>query len=108
MSEQITTSSGRDICPDLRPGIHSNEVAKGNGRLHRGLFSMIGASTLAWSGMGWAQDISPEVEQKMELYQSVHESMPDTVRDRLSGSGLNLEHAIAQWDEIKSRMKRGF
>jgi hypothetical protein len=112
MSEQITTSSDRDICSARDPwvvwwpGIHSNKVAKGNARLPRGLFSIIGASTLAWGSIAWAQEIPPEVEQKMELYQSVHESLPTNVRDRLSGSGLNLHHVMMEWDEFQSRMER--
>jgi hypothetical protein len=32
--------------------------------------------------------------------------MPDAVRDRLSGSGLNVAHVMAEWDEIKFRMER--
>jgi hypothetical protein len=42
----------------------------------------------------------------MELYQRVHESLPTNVRDRLSGSGLNLHHVMMEWDEFQSRMKR--
>jgi len=105
MGRQSTTSASRVIGlvsdPKVvwRSNARPSEVARGSTWLVAGLFSVIGAATLAWSGVAWAQGVPPGFEQRLELYQRLHESMPDTVRDRLSGSGLNLAHVMAEWED---------